>query len=117
MKLLIYWIIKYVKSYIDFIFFKIKISLSIKKFTFNWINISGLFKQVQLILTNFLEKNETYIACTQRYRVVDENNNIIKEIYNATGSPKSGDYTLDDFKNYIYFGHCGTLLFRNIFSH
>jgi hypothetical protein len=34
MKLLIYWIIKYVKSYIDFIFFKIKISLSIKKFTF-----------------------------------------------------------------------------------
>jgi glycosyltransferase involved in cell wall biosynthesis len=64
---------------------------------------------------DFLEKNETYIACTQRYRVVDENNNIIKEIYNATGSPKSGDYTLDDFKNYIYFGHCGTLLFRNIF--
>jgi len=31
---------------------------TIKKFTFNWINISGLFKQVQLIFTNFLEKNE-----------------------------------------------------------
>mgnify|MGYP006081973771 CR=1 FL=1 len=75
-----------------------------------WTNKEKLKKQ-----TDFLEKHKTYIACTQRYNIVDENNNIIKEIYNGPGCPKSGDYTINDFEKYIYFSHPGTLFFRNIF--
>jgi glycosyltransferase involved in cell wall biosynthesis len=65
--------------------------------------------------TNFLENNKNYIACTQRYSVVDENNNITQESYNGPGRPESGDYTIDDFLKYIYYGHPGTLVFKNIF--
>ncbi len=65
--------------------------------------------------TNFLENNKNYIACTQRYNVVDENNNITQESYNGPGRPESGDYTINDFLKYIYYGHPGTLVFKNIF--
>jgi glycosyltransferase involved in cell wall biosynthesis len=65
--------------------------------------------------TEFLDSNTNYIACTQRYSVVDQDNNIIKDIYRGPGSPKSGDYTLNDFLNYTYYGHPGTLVFNNIF--
>jgi glycosyltransferase involved in cell wall biosynthesis len=72
-------------------------------------------KEKLRIQTNFLENNETYIACTHRYSVVDENNKIIQKTYNGAGRPESGDYTLNNFLNYIYYGHPGTLVFKNIF--
>ena len=75
-----------------------------------WTNENKLKTQI-----DFLEKNKTYIACSQRYSVVDENNKTIYEVYSGPGSPKSGDYTINDFEKYIYFGHPGTLIFRNIF--
>jgi glycosyltransferase involved in cell wall biosynthesis len=75
-----------------------------------WTDKEKLKKQ-----TDFLEKNKTYIACTQRSSVVDENNNITQESYNGPGRPESGDYTINDFLKYIYFGHPGTLVFKNIF--
>lgn len=65
--------------------------------------------------TDFLENNKTYIACTHRYSVVDENNNITQESYNGPGRPESGDYTINDFLKYIYYGGAGTLVFKNIF--
>ena len=64
---------------------------------------------------NFLENNKTYIACTQRYSVVDENNKIIQETYHGPGRPEIGDYTINHFLKYIYYGHPGTLVFQNIF--
>ena len=67
------------------------------------------------IQTNFLENNKTYIACTQRYSVVDENNIIVQDSFYGPGRPESGDYTINDFQNYIYYGHPGTLVFKNIF--
>jgi len=72
-------------------------------------------KEKLRIQTNFLENNETYIACTHRYSVVDENNKTVQKTYNGAGRPESGDYTLNNFLNYIYYGHPGTLVFRNIF--
>jgi glycosyltransferase involved in cell wall biosynthesis len=75
-----------------------------------WTNKEKLKTQV-----NFLKKNKDYIACTQRYSVVDQNNNVIQETYNGPGRPESGDYTIKNFINYIYYGHPGTLVFRNIF--
>jgi glycosyltransferase involved in cell wall biosynthesis len=65
--------------------------------------------------TDFLKNNDTFIACTQRYSVVDENNNVTQDVYYGPGRPESGEYTLNDFKKYIYYGHPGTLVFRNIF--
>jgi glycosyltransferase involved in cell wall biosynthesis len=75
-----------------------------------WTNKEKLKTQL-----NFLEKNKNYIACTQRYNVVDQHNNITQEIYSGPGRPESGEYTLNDFTKYIYYGHPGTLVFRNIF--
>ena len=72
-------------------------------------------KQKLKTQTKFLENNSAYIACTQRYSVVDENNNITQESYHGAGKPESGDYTINDFQKYIYYGHQGTLVFRNIF--
>lgn len=69
-----------------------------------WTDKSKLTTQI-----NFLENNN-YIACTQRYKVVDENNKVLQEIFNGEGSPTSGEYTLNDFQNYIYYGHQGTIL-------
>jgi glycosyltransferase involved in cell wall biosynthesis len=65
--------------------------------------------------TQFLEDNPNYIGCTHRYNVVDQDNNITKAIYSGPGRPESGDYTLNDFLNYVYYGHPGTLIFNNIF--
>ena len=65
--------------------------------------------------TDFLKKNDTFIACTQRYSVVDENNNVTQEIFHGPGRPESGEYTLKHFQKYIYYGHPGTLVFKNIF--
>ena len=73
-----------------------------------WTDPYKLFKQ-----TNFLEKDNSFIACVHRYKTIDENDNVIQDEYSGHGTPKLGLYTLDDFKNYIYFGHLGTLLFRN----
>ena len=75
-----------------------------------WTDKEKLKKQ-----TDFLDNNKTYIACTHRYSVVDENNNITQKSYNGEGRPESGDYTINDFLKYIYFGHPGTLVFKNIF--
>ena len=75
-----------------------------------WTNKEKLKNQV-----NFLKKNKDYIACTQRYSVVDQDNNVIQETYIGPGRPESGDYTITNFTNYIYYGHPGTLVFRNIF--
>lgn len=73
-----------------------------------WSDPHKLYKQ-----TNFLEKDKSFIACVHRYKIVDENDNVIEDEYSGHGTPKLGLYTLDDFKNYIYFGHLGTLVFRN----
>lgn len=67
------------------------------------------------IQTNFLEKNDLYIGCTHRYSVVDQDNKIIQKIYSGPGRPQSGEYTIKDFLKYIYYGHPGTLVFKNIF--
>lgn len=48
-----------------------------KKFTFNWNCVSGLFKQVQFLLTDYLEKNET------------EENNILEQKEEALNSSYS----------------------------
>lgn len=64
---------------------------------------------------DFLDKNLKYIGSSQRYSVIDQDNKIIKTIYKGPGSPKSGDYKLEHFLQYIYYGHPGTLVFRNIF--
>ena len=63
----------------------------------------------------FLEKNESFIACTHRYKVIDENEKILQKEYYGPGKPALGKYTLKDFENYIYFGHLGSLFFKNIF--
>ena len=52
---------------------------------------------------------------THRYSVVGEHGELIQENYSGAGRPADGDYTLKDFENYIYFGHIGTLMFKNIF--
>ena len=65
--------------------------------------------------TDFLKNNDTFIACTQRYSVVDEDNNVTQEVYDGLGKPESGEYTINDFQKYIYYGHPGTLVFKNIF--
>lgn len=65
--------------------------------------------------TDFLKNNDTFIACTQRYSVVDENNNVTQEIFYDPGRPESGEYTINDFQKYIYYDHPGTLVFKNIF--
>jgi len=64
---------------------------------------------------DFLKNNDTFIACTQRYSVVDENNNVTQEVFYGLGRPESGEYTINDFQKYIYYGHPGTLVFKNIF--
>lgn len=64
---------------------------------------------------NFLKNNDTYIGSTQRYSVVDENNNVTQEVFCGLGRPESGEYTINDFQKYIYYGHPGTLVFKNIF--
>ncbi len=72
-------------------------------------------KEKLSIQTNFLEKNEDYIACTHRYSVIDKNNKVIQQTYDGKGRPASGDYLITDFLNYTYYGHPGTLVFKNIF--
>ena len=67
------------------------------------------------IQTDFLKNNDTFIACTQRYSVVDENDNVTQKVFYGPGRPESGEYTLNDFQKYIYYGHPGTLVFKNIF--
>jgi len=66
--------------------------------------------------TDFLNKNDSYIGCTHRYSVVDQNDKTIQEEYFGPGRPESGEYKIEDFLNYIYYGHPGTLVFRNIFT-
>lgn len=75
-----------------------------------WTDNLKLKKQVE-----FLEINSKYIACTHRYRVVDENGSEISSEYFGPGRPNFGEYNLEDFKNYIYFGLLGSVLLRNIF--
>ncbi len=77
-----------------------------------WTDPSKLKMQI-----NFLESNNSYIACTHRYAVVDEDNNIIQAEYFGPGRPEEGAYKVKDFENYIYYGHSGTLVFKNIFLH
>jgi len=72
-------------------------------------------KQKLKIQIDFLKNNESFIACTQRYSVVDENDNVTQEVFFGPGRPESGEYTLNDFQKYTYYGHPGTLVFKNIF--
>ena len=67
------------------------------------------------IQIDFLKNNDTFIACTQRYSVVDENDNVTQEEYYGLGRPESGEYTINDFQKYIYASHPGTMVFKNIF--
>jgi glycosyltransferase involved in cell wall biosynthesis len=76
-----------------------------------WTDKFKLSKQV-----NFLENNLKYVACTHRYKVVDENGSIISHEYFGPGRPNNGDYFIADFQNYIYFGLLGSVLFKNIFQ-
>jgi len=76
-----------------------------------WTDSFKLKKQIQ-----FLEKNNSYVGCVHRYMTVDEDENIIQSEFVGHGTPNIGTYTIDDFKNYIYFGHIGTLVFRNLFQ-
>ena len=61
-------------------------------------------------------ENEKYIACTHRYKIVDQNDNLIEREYFGPGRPENGPYTLEQFQNYIYFGLISTLLIKNIFK-
>lgn len=72
-------------------------------------------KQKLKVQTDFLKNNDEFIACTQRYSVVDENDNVTQEVFYGPGRPESGEYSLKDFQKYIYYGHPGTLVFKNIF--
>jgi len=64
---------------------------------------------------DFLESDGSYIACTHRYKVVNENGIEIAPEYIGLGRPLSGEYILEHFENYIYFGLLGSLVFKNLF--
>jgi glycosyltransferase involved in cell wall biosynthesis len=74
-----------------------------------WTNPRKLKEQ-----TDFLEINESHVACTHRYKVVDESGGVLLDEYHGVGRPKLGVYTLEDFQNYKYFGLLSSLVFRNI---
>lgn len=63
----------------------------------------------------FLDFNPGYIACTHRYQIVDEKGSKISDEYIGIGRPFSGEYKLEHFENYIYFGLLSSLVFRNLF--
>ena len=65
---------------------------------------------------NFLELNSRFSACTHKYSIIDENENILNETYSGKGAPIEEIYTVKHFENYIYPGHLGTLMFRNNLS-
>lgn len=75
-----------------------------------WSDSTKLEKQ-----TKFLDSNESYVACTHRYKVVDAFSDSIHEEYQGPGRPAAGLYRLKDFEEYVYYGHLGTLVFRNLF--
>lgn len=76
-----------------------------------WTDPFKLSKQIK-----FLNDNRSHVACTHRYSLVDEHNNIIQSEYYGPGKPDTGVYTLKHFENYTYFSHLGSLVFRNVFK-
>lgn len=75
-----------------------------------WTDIFKIKKQVE-----FLDSNPSIIACTHRYKVVNEKGAEIANEYFGLGRPLSGEYKLEQFENYIYFGLLGSLVFRNLY--
>lgn len=75
-----------------------------------WTSSEKIQKQYQ-----FLIENPSYLACTHRHKIVDENGNILVDEYTGPGKSNLGEYTLNDFENYRYCGFFGTMAFRNIF--
>lgn len=65
---------------------------------------------------SFLEMNNQFSACTHKYSIIDEDDNVLHENYVGKGAPTMEVYTIKDFENYIYPGHLGTLMFRNSLS-
>ncbi|MFD3293601.1 glycosyltransferase [Aquirufa sp. KTFRIE-69F] len=77
-----------------------------------WTDIFKIKKQVE-----FLDSNPSIIACTHRYKVVNEKGAEIVNEYFGLGRPLSGEYKLEHFENYIYSGLLGSLVFRNLYFH
>lgn len=75
-----------------------------------WTNENKLQMQI-----DFLKKNKSYIACTHRYGVVDENGGLLQREYIGPGKPQEGEFSINYIENYIYPGHIGTVVFQNIF--
>lgn len=75
-----------------------------------WTSMEKIQKQYE-----FLVDNPSYIACSHRHMIVDENDNILVDEYTGPGKSNLGEYTLNDFENYRYCGFFGTIAFRNVF--
>jgi glycosyltransferase involved in cell wall biosynthesis len=76
-----------------------------------WTDKNKLEKQV-----NFLIQNSEYIACSHRYKVVNEKSNEVSSEYFGEGRPNSGDYCINDFENYRYIGLFGSIVFNNFIN-
>lgn len=73
-----------------------------------WIDDHKLQKQV-----DFLDSNSDYIACFGQCIIVDENDIRHPDIEQNCGFIRhSGDYTLEDFENYMLPGQTATSMYR-----
>jgi glycosyltransferase involved in cell wall biosynthesis len=68
-------------------------------------------------LIDFLETHEEYIAVAGRVAIVDELNKITKFPYADIKNTykMDGDYTLEDFENWLLPSHTGSLVYRNFY--
>jgi len=75
-----------------------------------WCDKTKLQQQV-----DFLEKNNDFIACTHRCRLVNNKGESLKHQHLEWISNKE-IYTVDDFKGVVLAGHNNTMVHRNIFK-